>query len=92
MATTKHRIAIFQEGFILVAIDYDDVQNYGERTICDAIQEHPWIVEQEIPVVIVYQTDDGEIRAFGPSELVDAISEMNFDDIEWGHELTLQWE
>jgi len=92
MSMTQHQIAIFEEGFMLVAVDYADIQNYGERTICDAIQEHPWVLEQEIPILIVYQMSDGDIRAFGPAELVEVVSQLDFNDIAWGHVLTLEWE
>jgi hypothetical protein len=92
MSTSTHDAAIFEEGFMLVAVSSDDIDNYGKRTLWEAIQGHPWVLEQEIPVVIVYHDDDGSIDAYGDSDLVDSVTQMNFDDIVWGHELTLDWE
>lgn len=92
MSTSTHDVAIFEEGFIVVAVSDDDIDEYGEQAVWEAVQGHDWVLEQEIPVVLCYYDDESEsIRGYGDSEIVDALSEMNFDDIVWGHELTLEW-
>ncbi|MCA1553663.1 MAG: hypothetical protein LC737_04725 [Chloroflexi bacterium] len=91
MATSTHQVALFEEGFMLVGVDKDDIESYGEEEVWDAIQEHPWVIEKGFPVVIVYDDENGEKRAYGDTELVNAVTTMNFDEIQWGHELSLEW-
>lgn len=91
MATTTHPVALFEEGFILVGVQSDDVETLGEQAVYDLVQNHPWVAAKNIPVVLIFETADGEMEAFGDRQLVDAITEMDFDEISWGHELTLDW-
>jgi hypothetical protein len=91
MAVSRHAVAIFEEGFMLVAVSLEAVQDYGERTIWRVIQNHDWVARQGIPIVIVYSTDDGDIRLYGDRDIVDLVSDLDFDSIVWGHELTLEW-
>ncbi len=93
MSTSTHATAIFEEGFLVVSVSDDDVDYYGEQELWEAIQGHDWIVEQEVPVVLCFYDDETEsIRAYGDKEIVKALSQMNYDEIVWGHELTLEWE
>jgi len=91
MATTTHPVALFEEGFMLVGVDTDDIETLGEQAVFDLVQNHPWVVEKAIPVVLAFETEDGEMEAFGDQQLVDTVTEMDFDEINWGHELTLEW-
>jgi hypothetical protein len=91
MATSHHQAAIFEEGFVLVAVSPENVADYGEKTMWETIQGHAWVVEQGIPVVIVYRQENGPVRAYGDSELVAIVAQLDFDAIVWGHELTLEW-
>lgn len=90
MSKSKHDVAIFEEGFILVRVSEDDVINRGAPKVWKLVQNHPWIVEQEIPVAIVYEAASG-MQVYGDNEIVEAVTEMDFDEITWGHELTLEW-
>ena len=91
--TTIHPTAIFEEGFILVGVDFEDVQDFGEKEIFEAIQNHDWIIKQDIPVIIVYQDEEEDLmRAYGDTDLVEAVTKMTYDDIIWGHELNLEWD
>jgi hypothetical protein len=91
MSTSTHDTALFEEGFALVRVEESDVNTYGADTLYAMIQEHPWVLEQELPVLIVYPTSQG-MQAYGDEELAETVMEMAFDDIVWGHELTLEWE
>ena len=91
MPTSTHSMALFEEGFALVEVAERDVHAVGQQTVYEAIQNHPWIIEQELPVVVVFPTSDG-IQAYGDDELVEAVTSMDFDSIVWGHELTLEWD
>ncbi len=91
MATTTHPVALFEEGFMLVGVQSDDVETLGEQAVYDLVQNHPWVAVKNMPVVLIFETADGEMEAFGDRQLVDAITEMDFDEISWGHELTLDW-
>ena len=91
MSVSEHDVAIFEEGFMLVAVNFEAVQALGEKTLWEAIQGHPWVVEQGIPLAVVYQMEDGAIRAFGDKDIIGGVSQMNFADITWGHTLTLEW-
>jgi hypothetical protein len=74
MATTVHQTAVFDEGFILVGVDSDDAKQLGEKQLWELIQGHPWTMEQNIPVVIVYKGENG-MRAYGDAGLVEAIQQ-----------------
>jgi hypothetical protein len=91
MATTTHPVALFEEGFMLVGVQSADVETLGEQAVYDLVQNHPWVAAKNIPVVLVFENADGEMEAFGDRQLVDAITEMDFEEIAWGHELTLDW-
>jgi hypothetical protein len=91
MSTSTHDTALFEEGFALVRVEESDVHTYGAEALYDMIQEHPWVLEQELPVLIVYPTSQG-MQAYGDDELAATVMEMAFEDIVWGHELTLEWE
>ena len=91
MATSTHPVAVFEEGFILVGVVEDDIIQYGAPKLWEMVQNHPFIVERAIPVLIVYETSSG-IQAHGAAELVDLVTQMIFGDIVWGYELQLEWE
>ncbi len=91
MRTSTHQIAVFEEGFMLVVVDWRDVKEHGAEKVWRALQQHEWIAERGSRVVIVYRTDDGRMRAYGDRDLVKAVTTMNFQDINFGHELTLEW-
>ncbi|TMC58684.1 MAG: hypothetical protein E6J26_04845 [Chloroflexi bacterium] len=91
MRTSTHQIAVFEEGFTLVGVDWRDVKERGAEKVWRAIQQHEWVQQQQTRVVIVYQTDDGRMRAYGDRDLVKAVTTMNFREINFGHELTLEW-
>ena len=91
MRTSTHQIALFEEGFMLVVVDWRDVKEHGAEKVWRAIQQHEWVSEQGSRVVIVYQTEDGRMRAYGDRDLVKAVTTMNFRDIDFAHELTLEW-
>ncbi|HEY1014717.1 MAG TPA: hypothetical protein VGE07_18545 [Herpetosiphonaceae bacterium] len=91
MSTSTHDAALFEEGFALVRVEESDVHTYGAQALFDMIQEHPWVLEQELPVLIVYPTSQG-MQAYGHDELVEAVQQIPFEDITWGHEITLEWE
>ncbi len=98
--STEHEVALFEEDgrkFIMVWIDHEDVDTfadtYTEREWQEAIEEHPFVVEQGLPVVIAFEDEDGDPRLFGPSELVDSIAnDYDWDSLDWGYSLTLEWE
>lgn len=99
--TTEHEVAVFEEDdgfkFLLVWIDEEDVDTfegtYTEEDWQSAIEQHPFVAERNLPVVIAFEDEDGDPRLYGPTEYVDKISEgFDWDGIQWGHSLTLSWE
>lgn len=89
--TTTHPVATFDEGFILVGVHPDDIKAYGDAEMWQAIQDHNFISSKGIPVVIVY--DDAQENPFfyGDRTIVDALSKMDYDKINWNEELSLEW-
>ena len=67
MTTTEHEVAVFEEEdgwkFILVWIDDEDVNTfadeYTEGEWQQAFEDHPFIVERNLPVVIGFDGEDG---------------------------------
>jgi hypothetical protein len=101
VSTTKHEVALFEEDdgwqFILVWIDHEDVETFEEDYTEDdwhaAIEQHPFIRERNLPVVIAFEDEHGEPRLFGEQEYVDKIAgDFDWDSINWGHSVTLQWD
>jgi len=101
VTTTEHEVAVFEEenGFkyILVWIDHEDVaafaDEYTEKEWQDAIEEHPFVAERNLPVVIAFEDENGEPRLFGPAEYVSKITEdFDWDSIIWGHKMSLDWD
>jgi hypothetical protein len=90
VSTSTHPVAVFEEGFILVSVTEDDIIEHGAPDLWELVQNHEWILEQEIPVVIVYETSSG-MQAYGDEDLVESVTSMNFEEIVWGHELELEW-
>ncbi len=90
MSTSTHSVAVFEEGFILVDITEDDIIEHGAPETWELVQGHGWIVEQEIPVAIVYQTSSG-LQIYGDEDIVASVTQMSYEDIVWGHELELEW-
>lgn len=101
MTTTEHEVALFEEDdgwkFILVWIDYEDVSTFEEDYTQDewhaAIEQHPFVVQRNMPVVIAFEDENGEPSLFGPEEYVEKITEnFDWDSIVWGYSLTLEWD
>lgn len=99
--STEHEVAVFEREdghkYILVWIDSDDVETFAE-TYTDAqwqesIEQHPFVTERNLPVVIAFEDEDGDPRLFGPAEYVEAISDdFDWDSIKWSYNMTLTWE
>lgn len=101
VTTTKHEVAVFEEEdgwqFILVWIDHEDVEAFEDEYTDDdwqtAIEEHPFIKERNLPVVIAFEDENGEPNLYGETKYVDAINDnFDWDNINWGYELTLEWD
>ena len=101
MTTTEHEVAVFEQEdgwkFILVWIDHEDVEafegTYTEDEWQTSIEEHPFVQQRNLPVVIAFEDEDGEPRLYGPQEYVDKITEnFDWDSINWGHTMTLNWD
>lgn len=101
MATTEHETAVFEteDGtkFLLVWIDDEDFSTFPDANEDDwqsAIESHPFIEERNLPVVVAFEDPNGGApRVYGPSEYVDIVTgDFDWDDIVWGHELTLTWD
>ena len=100
MTTTEHEVALFEENgtkFIMVWIDNEDVntfaETYTEKEWQDAIEEHPFVAERNLPVVIGFEDENGDPRLFGPAEYVDSIaSDYDWDSLNWAYTLTLDWD
>ncbi len=91
MATSTHSVALFEEGLMLVDVNADDIEAYGEEDMWEAIQGHDFVVSRGLPVVIVYEDMDGQPTYVGEEKWVDALARMDPEHIKWGHELTLEW-
>jgi hypothetical protein len=99
---TEHEVALFENTddgwkFIMVWIDYDDLAafdgDYSEDEWHAAIEQHPFVQERSLPVVIAFEDENGEPRLFGAEEYVDKIADdFDWDSIHWGFTLTLEWE
>jgi hypothetical protein len=87
---TQHRVAAFQEGFMVVTVERPDVQRFGEMTIFEMIATHDWIVDQGIPVVIAYELEDGSTPVYGDLGIVNALEYVDPDSIPWTS-LQLEW-
>jgi hypothetical protein len=101
VTTTEHEVALFEQEdgwqFILVWIDHEDVATFEEDYTDDdwhaAIEAHPFIQERNLPVVIAFEDENGEPVLYGADEYVNKINEnFDWDSIEWGYSVTLQWE
>ena len=101
MTTTEHEVALFEEEdgwqFILVWIDHDDVEafedDYTDADWHAAIEQHPFIRERNLPVVIAFEDENGDPVLFGPDEYLEKINDnFDWDNIHWGHSVTLEWE
>lgn len=99
--TTEHEVAVFEEEdgfkFIMVWIDHEDVETFADEYTDDewqtAIEEHPFVKERNLPVVIAFEAEDGEPRLYGERKYVDTITEdFDWDSIKWSYTLTLEWE
>lgn len=101
MTTTTHEVALFEEDegwkFILVWIDYEDIETFEEDFSEDewqvAIEQHPFVQSRRLPVVIAFEDENGEPRLYGPEDYVNAIADdFDWDAIVWGYSLTLEWD
>ena len=91
MYITEHDAAVLEEGFVLVRVDDQNVADYGEEAMWEAIQEHPFLVENAIPILIVWFANGKTPMVYGDKDLVNAVDDVDFSDITWGHTLTLEW-
>jgi UDP-N-acetyl-D-mannosaminuronic acid transferase (WecB/TagA/CpsF family) len=91
MVTSTHNVAIFEEGFMLVDVNPEDIDDYGVEEMSRSIQEHDFVTPMGKPVVIVYDDAEDEPVYYGDKDLVDALTKVDYDDIDWGNELTLEW-
>lgn len=98
---TEHEVAVFEREdgskYILVWIDAEDVDTfegtYTEDEWQTSIEQHPFVQERNLPVVIAFEDRDGDPRLYGPSDLVDEVSnDFDWDSIKWGYTLTLNWD
>jgi hypothetical protein len=101
VTTTEHEVAVFEEEdgwqFIMVWIDHEDVEAFeGDYSSDDwqtAIEQHPFIQERNLPVVIAFEDENGEPYLYGESKYVDKINDnFDWDSITWGYSVTLEWE
>jgi hypothetical protein len=101
VTTTEHEVAVFEEEdglqFIMVWIDHEDVEAFKDEYTSDewqtAIQQHPFIKERNLPVVIAFEDEDGDPYLYGPAQYVDTITDdFDWDSIVWGYSVTLEWE
>ncbi len=97
--STEHEVALFEtddgKEFFVVWIDAEDIEtfaeDYSEEEWQTSIEEHPFIVEKGIPVVIAFEDEDGDPRLYGPEDLVEFVSDFDWDNITWGLSLSLEW-
>lgn len=101
MTSTTHEVALFEEDdgwkFILVWIDYEDIESFDEDFTEDewqaAIEQHPFVQSRNLPVVIAFEDENGEPSLYGPEDYVAAITEeFDWDAIVWAYTLTLEWD
>ena len=90
MFTTSHGVAVYEK-FILVAVEMDDVEDFGEEELWDAVEENDWILAQDKPSVLVYVDGNDDINYYGDEDLVDEAAEVNYEDIAWSQQITLEW-
>lgn len=99
--TTEHEVAVFELDngfkFIMVWIDHEDVETFAEEYTDEewqtAIEEHPFVAERRLPVVIAFEDEDGDPRLYGESKYVDLVNDnFDWDSINWSYKLTLTWE
>ena len=91
MVTSTHNAAIFDENFMLVDVAPEDVTEYGVEEMSRSIVEPNVGASQGKRVVIVYDDANDEPVFYGDTDLVNGLSRVDYDDIDWGNELTLEW-
>ncbi len=98
--STDHDVAVFkrEDGseYIMVWIGEDATGQFAEEYTAEdwqkAIEEHPFVNDKNLPVVIAFEDKDGKPEVFGPADLVEEVTrDFDWDNITWGHSLTLEW-
>ncbi len=90
MFTTTHNVAVYEK-FLLVAVDLDDVEDFGEDELWDAVEENDWVMAQNKPAILIYVDANDDINYYGDEDMVDAAAEVSYDDIVWNEQITLEW-
>ncbi len=92
MSVSKHNVAIFEEeGFMLIEVEDEKIQIFGEETVLNIIENHNWVQDQEIPVVIFEQNEDGDTSVYGDEEFFEIVFQLEFSDMAWTQEIALSW-
>ncbi len=94
--TTKaaHNVASYpDEGFVVVEMDEETVDTYGEETALRIVGAHPWVVQQGLPVLLAWVDEDEELQVYGIVDAASAAEELGleYDGIRWSHEITVGW-
>jgi len=66
------------------------VEEYGVEEMARPITEHDFVAPQGKRVVVEYDDDRGEPVYYGDTDLVNGLAKVDYDDIGWGNELTLE--
>lgn len=92
MSTSIHPVAVFKEGFALVEVDPEDVELFGEAELWEMFQNSEWFETNDLDAVIIYWVDDETAQLYGEEELVREIEQMDFDQVAWDNEITMEWD
>lgn len=90
MFVTTHDVAVYEK-FLLVAVGLDDVEDFSEDELWDAVEDNDWVMAQNKPTVLVYIDGNDDINYYGDEDLVDVAAEVPYDDIAWSQQITLEW-
>jgi hypothetical protein len=86
-----HDAAVFEEGFMVVAVDPEDIVEFGEEGVWDIVKHQAFLEDRKLPVVIAYVGEHDEVHYYGEDVHIDALKRVPFEDINWGHEITIEW-
>ena len=76
---------------ILVHVNEQVVDLYGAIAVWEMIESHPWVVEQDLPVVIAWNLDDDPKAYSEHNDLMDFVTASSLNEIPWNYQLTLTW-
>lgn len=94
MSRTTHAAAILEEDgepvAVVVKVDVDLLDHIGDEAVYDTVTNHPWVLDQGVPLVLSYKAD-GDINFVGPEDLSDFVADC-WGDLKWKNKISMDWD